>query len=150
MLISPSISSLRKMDGTRYKGNTVKAINGALSSTGIFHRLEVRLGFELDSKDGSWILNEKEFSLYEQRARKKIESKYKRKRGTFLSVSLSVVEEATEEKSKRKYSKRRDRKQAIISILNQISEIQRQANPERNSIYFENPFSVEIKGSSNG
>ena len=59
---------------------------------------------------------------------------------------LDVVEEATEEKSKRKYSKRRDRKQAIIAMLNQISDIQRQANPERNSIYFENPFIVGMEG----
>ena len=59
---------------------------------------------------------------------------------------LDVVEEATEEKSKRKYSKRRDRKQPIIAMLNQISDIQRQANPERNSIYFENPFIVGMEG----
>ena len=38
--LTPIFSDLRKMDGTRYKGNIVKAINGALSSTGIFQRLE--------------------------------------------------------------------------------------------------------------
>ena len=44
--LTPIFSDLRKMDGTRYKGNIVKAINGALSSTGIFQRLEVRFAAE--------------------------------------------------------------------------------------------------------
>ena len=39
--INPGFTELRKMDGTRYKGNISKAITGALSSTGIFKRTEV-------------------------------------------------------------------------------------------------------------
>lgn len=39
--VTPVISELRKMDGTRYKGNIVKAVTGALSSTGIFKRNDV-------------------------------------------------------------------------------------------------------------
>ena len=39
--VTPVISELRKMDGTRYKGNIVKAVTGALSSTGIFNRIDV-------------------------------------------------------------------------------------------------------------
>lgn len=39
--VTPVFSELRKMDGTRYKGNIVKAVTGALSSTGIFKRNDV-------------------------------------------------------------------------------------------------------------
>lgn len=39
--VTPVFSHLRKMDGTKYKGNIVKAVNGALSSTGIFSRIDV-------------------------------------------------------------------------------------------------------------
>lgn len=53
--LTPIFPDLRKMDGTRYKGNIVKAVNGALSSTGIFQRLEVRfiLSCELEREVGS-------------------------------------------------------------------------------------------------
>ena len=48
--LTPIFPDLRKMDGTRYKGNIVKAVNGALSSTGIFQRLEVRTQKKIDSR----------------------------------------------------------------------------------------------------
>ena len=53
---APVFSELRKADGTRYKGNTLKAINGALSSTGIFVKLEVlpqKEGINRRTGDGS-------------------------------------------------------------------------------------------------
>ena len=53
--LTPIFPDLRKMDGTRYKGNIVKAVNGALSSTGIFQRLEVSFGLvcEIEWEMGS-------------------------------------------------------------------------------------------------
>ena len=48
--VSPIVSDLRKMDGTKYKGNVIKAVNGALSSTGIFSRLEVVDGVSIDDR----------------------------------------------------------------------------------------------------
>lgn len=50
--------------------------------------------------------------------------------------------EEEEKQQKRKYAKRKDRKQSIIKILNGISEELKVENPERNSIYFQNPFIV--------
>lgn len=45
--VSPVFTELRKMDGTKYKGNIIKAVNGALSSTGIFTRMDVHIVLEL-------------------------------------------------------------------------------------------------------
>lgn len=47
-----------------------------------------------------------------------------------------------EDKQKRKYAKRKDRKRAIIQILDTISSSLQSENVERNSIYFQNPFMV--------
>lgn len=61
--------------------------------------------------------------------------------------SLSDVDgdsHADDEKAKRKYAKRRDRRQTIISLLETISEYQRRSNAERNAIYFKNPFIVAM------
>ncbi|KAK8815665.1 hypothetical protein WA538_004790 [Blastocystis sp. DL] len=128
--LTPIFPDLRKMDGTRYKGNIVKAVNGALSSTGIFQRLE----------NGKWVLNEEEYDQYEQRTQKKIDSRSKRKR--------NGDSHADDEKAKRKYAKRRDRRQTIISLLETISDYQRRSNAERNAIYFKNPF-IGITGLEN-
>lgn len=51
---------------------------------------------------------------------------------------------AEDEKAKRKYAKRRDRRQTIISLLETISDYQRRSNAERNAIYFKNPFIVAL------
>lgn len=48
-----------------------------------------------------------------------------------------------EDKQKRKYAKRKDRKRAIIQILDTISSSLQSENVERNSIYFQNPFMVD-------
>ena len=50
--------------------------------------------------------------------------------------------EEEEKQQKRKYAKRKDRKHSIIKILNGISEGLKVENPERNNIYFQNPFIV--------
>lgn len=78
--ITPFFSELRKMDGTRYKGNILKAVNGALSSTGIFMRLDVRSHCHSDAQNMKWVIREDELEAYEQRAQKKLETKGKRKR----------------------------------------------------------------------
>ncbi|KAK8831876.1 hypothetical protein WA577_001931 [Blastocystis sp. JDR] len=122
--ITPFFSELRKMDGTRYKGNILKAVNGALSSTGIFMRLD----------NMKWVIREDELEAYEQRAQKKLETKGKRKR----DVPAGNTEE--EKPAKRRYTKRRDRKQAIIAMLTSISDLQHAQNLERNAIYSQNPF----------
>lgn len=51
--VTPIVSDLRKMDGTKYKGNVIKAVNGALSSTGIFSRLEVIKEVSVDHRTAS-------------------------------------------------------------------------------------------------
>ena len=103
-------------------------------------------------------MNEGEFSIYEQRTQKKLETKSKRKRGrslcSFIHSSrppycekayLTVVEiTQEEEKTSRKYAKRRDRRQAIISMLDSLSSQHRQENLERNLIYFKNPFELAV------
>lgn len=57
-----------------------------------------------------------------------------------------IVQTAPEEdkQPKRKYSKRKDRKQSIVQILNSISTSLESENMERNSIYFQNPFVVSF------
>ena len=37
--IGDSFDKLRKADGTKYKGDRTKAVNGALYSTGVFRRV---------------------------------------------------------------------------------------------------------------
>ena len=49
-----------------------------------------------------------------------------------------------EEKTSRKYAKRRDRRQAIISMLDSLSAQYRQENPERSLIYSRNPFELAV------
>ncbi len=144
--ITPFFSELRKMDGTRYKGNILKAVNGALSSTGIFMRLDVRSHWHSDVQNMKWVIREDELEAYEQRAQKKLETKGKRKReGDVHCPALRVVPAGnTEEEkpAKRRYTKRRDRKQAIIAMLTSISDLQHAQNLERNAIYSQNPFEV--------
>ena len=88
--ITPVFSELRKMDGTRYKGNILKAVNGALSSTGIFLRLDVlmRVGCELQNL--KWMIREEELEIYEERAQKKLKAKGKRKRERESSGVIAV------------------------------------------------------------
>lgn len=145
--ITPVFSELRKMDGTRYKGNILKAVNGALSSTGIFLRLDVlmRVGCELQNL--KWMIREEELEIYEERAQKKLKAKGKRKRESsgVIAVERVGASGAEEEKpAKRKYAKRRDRKQAIITMLSSISDMQHSQNIERNMIYSQNPFEVGL------
>jgi len=49
-----------------------------------------------------------------------------------------------EEKTSRKYAKRRDRRQAIISMLDSLSNQYHQENLERSMIYFKNPFELAV------
>jgi hypothetical protein len=58
---------LRKPDNSKYKGTLEKAINGALSSTGVFSKAE----------DNKWIFREDEIRDYEARLLKKFEAKSK-------------------------------------------------------------------------
>lgn len=147
--ITPVFSELRKMDGTRYKGNILKAVNGALSSTGIFLRLDVRMRVRCELQNLKWMIREEELEIYEERAQKKLKAKGKRKRERESSGVIAVecvgASGAEEEKpAKRKYAKRRDRKQAIITMLSSISDMQHSQNIERNMIYSQNPFEVGL------
>ena len=53
-----------------------------------------------------------------------------------------TLTETEQKDQKRKYAKRKDKKQAIIQILNSISTSLQNENAERNSVYFQNPFIV--------
>ena len=57
-------------------------------------------------------------------------------------IVVEITQE--EEKTSRKYAKRRDRRQAIISMLDSLSSQHRQENLERNLIYFKNPFELAV------
>ena len=146
--ITPLFSDLRKMDGTRYKGNILKAVNGALSSTGIFLRLDVMVCMTYEMQNLKWMVREDELEVYEERAQKKLKGKGKRKRESDRRKGVECIgaSGAEEEKpTKRKYAKRRDRKQAIITMLSSISDMQHSQNVERNRIYAQNPFEVGLK-----
>lgn len=67
--IGEDFNDLRKSDGTKYKGDRLKALNGALYSTGIFHR-----------EGDLWSIREEEIESYERKTRIKLETKGKRKR----------------------------------------------------------------------
>lgn len=66
--------------------------------------------------------------------------------GGFI-VDTTVPEE--DKQPKRKYAKRKDRKQAIIQILNNISNSLQEESAERSEIYFRNPFAVRMMGMIN-
>lgn len=67
--IGDNFVELRKSDGTKYKGDRNKALNGALYSTGIFHH-----------ENDHWSIRPNEIESYERKMRLKLESKGKRKR----------------------------------------------------------------------
>lgn len=67
--IGDSFDKLRKADGTKYKGDRTKAVNGALYSTGVFRRV-----------DDKWALRPAEYQVYENRMRQKLEHRGKKKR----------------------------------------------------------------------
>ena len=94
--IGSSFESLRKSDGTKYKGDRGKALNGALYSTGIFHR-----------ENDQWSIRESELESYERKMRLRLESKGKRKRMSMLikKNDYSIGDDPTDDGSKRRYSK---------------------------------------------
>lgn len=65
--IGDVFDNLRKADGTKYKGDKTKAINGALYSTGIFRKVG----------DG-WVIRPEECAAYEQRMKQKLQSRGKK------------------------------------------------------------------------
>ena len=69
--IGDSFDDLRKADGTKYKGDKMKAINGALYSTGIFRHV-----------NDKWVLRPADCELYERHKRQKLETRGKRRRTT--------------------------------------------------------------------
>ena len=67
--IGDVFENLRKADGTKYKGDKNKAINGALYSTGIFRKVG----------DG-WVIRPEECAAYEQRMKQKLQTRGKKSR----------------------------------------------------------------------
>lgn len=67
--IGESFNELRKTDGTKYKGDRRKALNGALHSTGIFQH-----------EEDAWSIRDEEIGNYERKTRLKMEARSKRKR----------------------------------------------------------------------
>jgi singapore isolate B (sub-type 7) whole genome shotgun sequence assembly, scaffold_5 len=67
--IGDSFDKLRKADGTKYKGDRTKAVNGALYSTGVFRRV-----------NDKWSLRPAEYQVYESRMRQKLEHRGKKRR----------------------------------------------------------------------
>lgn len=67
--IGDGFNQLRKSDGTKYKGDRLKALNGALYSTGIFHK-----------ENDLWSVRPAELESYERKTRLKLETRGRRKR----------------------------------------------------------------------
>ncbi|KAK8799505.1 hypothetical protein WA158_006054 [Blastocystis sp. Blastoise] len=122
--IGDSFSELRKADGTKYKGDHFKAINGALFSTGIFRRHE----------DNRWVLRPEEIHAYEQRMQQKFEDKLKRKASSDDSSSYPVPQS-----KKRRCTPKKTKKDAILHMVNHLVDVYKQ-DPDTNANYLKNPF----------
>lgn len=139
-------SELRKADGTRYKGNTLKAINGALSSTGIFVKLEVSA---VERYDAEWAMDRERLAPGNLRAANPEEDGLQGEEEAELwamerefHADAPPIEE--EKPAKRKFSKKKDRRQRIINILAGLSDVYKTQPMERRAAYFSNPFMVKI------
>lgn len=131
--IGDNFGELRKSDGTKYKGDHNKALNGALYSTGIFHH-----------DNDHWTIRQNEIESYERKMRLKLESKGKRKRTSNEKWrNWFLVDGGVDEGyAKRKYTRRHIKRGAIVKMLKDTSERLRMNNKETNSVYFKNPFQV--------
>jgi hypothetical protein len=134
---------LRKPDGTKYKGTLEKAINGALSSTGVFQK----------GDDNRWIMKETEVQLYEERVIKKFEQKSK-KRKQLSKDGEAFINGGLDKKLRRKYQQQAAKPAAggaagfqstpegILRVLGRIVSQQTQ-NGEETPELTQNPFGVE-------
>lgn len=134
--ISNCFNDLRKSDGTKYKGDRVKALNGALYSTGIFHK-----------ENDLWSIREEEIESYERKTRIKLENKGKRKRlGMDFVMDSEVASTQPDGEDqpyqKRKYVRKQVKKSTIVKLLKDTSEQLRMRDPATHEIYFKNPFQV--------
>lgn len=120
--IGDSFDDLRKTDGTKYKGDRTKALNGALFSTGIFRHT-----------GSKWAIRQEELSQYQQRFQQKLESRNRKKK---------VAENGTGHPQKRKYTRRQIKRSAVVKMLNAASERLRKSSRDQNSVMFKNPFQV--------
>lgn len=112
--------SLRKPDGNKYKGDPLKAIYGALHSTGVFRKTE----------DDKWELCESKIDEYEEKLRKKFESKGAKKR---------ELADPHFKRPRKKYTRRSGKREDLVRLLSQISSKYRD-NSAANAVYFRNPF----------
>lgn len=126
--IGDSFEGLRKTDGTKYRGDKTKAINGALYSTGIFRRVNEK-----------WTIKPVECEQYERRMLQKLETKGRKKKGAQESV-----ENGEETYVKRKYTKRQVKRSVIVKLLKSTSDRLRMSNSEHSGVYFKNPFQVGV------
>lgn len=134
MKIGSSFDALRKSDGTKYKGDRGKALNGALYSTGIFHR-----------ENDQWSIRESELETYERKMRLRLESKGKRKRmgKSIKQNEYGIGDDPSDDGSKRRYSKKHIKKSTVVKMLKDVTDkLRRSNNPEVTNSCFKNPFQV--------
>ncbi|KAK8811568.1 hypothetical protein WA158_003302 [Blastocystis sp. Blastoise] len=113
--IGDNFTELRKADGTKYKGDHFKAINGALFSTGVFKRTDI--------------------DAYEERMQKKFEERCRKRK----SAPEEPIPMHMSQPKKRKYTCRRNKRESIIHMLQNITDNYRQ-QPQNNQSYLKNPF----------
>ena len=116
--IGDSFEGLRKTDGTKYRGDKTKAINGALYSTGIFRRVNEK-----------WTIKPVECEQYERRMLQKLETKGRKKKGTQESM-----ENGEETYVKRKYTKRQVKRSVIVKLLKSTSDRLRMSSSEHSGV----------------
>lgn len=127
--INDSFDGLRKTDGTKYRGDKTKAINGALYSTGIFRRVNEK-----------WVIKPLECEQYERRMLQKLETRGKRRK----AVVVENGDTGEEVYVKRKYTRRQVKRSVILKMLKSTSDRLRVSSNEHSAVYFKNPFQVGL------
>ncbi|KAK8823881.1 hypothetical protein WA538_001169, partial [Blastocystis sp. DL] len=122
--IGDSFDKLRKADGTKYKGDRTKAVNGALYSTGVFRRV-----------NDKWSLRPAEYQVYESRMRQKLEHRGKKRR-----ISEGTGEAGDRPVTKRKYTRKMLKRGTVVRMLKSLSSRLRTSTREQNVVFFKNPF----------
>ena len=131
--INDSFEGLRKTDGTKYRGDKTKAINGALYSTGIFRRVNEK-----------WVIKPLECEQYERRMLQKLETRGKRRKAVVAENDPNGEEVYV----KRKYTRRQVKRSVILKMLKNTSDRLRVSSNEHSAVYFKNPFQVGVRNES--
>eukprot|EP00753_Platysulcus_tardus_P003427 PLAT12454.18.p1 GENE.PLAT12454.18~~PLAT12454.18.p1 ORF type:complete len:333 (+),score=101.87 PLAT12454.18:90-1088(+) len=118
-----SYDSLRKLDGTRYKGNLERAVTGALHSTGVFEKQD----------GGIWRLNEEKAKEYEAKVTKRFRDQARKRKS-------STDGGPAPKKRRRPYTKRAERREAFVGLLSKVMSRHRAVGPDGSLDLMDNPL----------